>query len=146
MIDTEHGYLFAGGHGKAITADLSNCPDLGPALFALATQLEGTSVFTGCGRLRIKESDRIACMEEELHKLGCDISSKGDRVTVKGKTELNRNVILHGHNDHRIVMALAVLASISDGCIIEDGQAVSKSYPHFFDDFRACGMECECHD
>lgn len=146
VIETEKGYLFAGGHGKAITADLSNCPDLGPALFALATQLEGTSVFTGCGRLRIKESDRIACMEEELRKLGCDISSKGDRVTVKGKTELNRNVILHGHNDHRIVMALAVLASISDGCIIEDGQAVSKSYPHFFDDFRACGMECECHD
>lgn len=146
VIETEKGYLFAGGHGKAITADLSNCPDLGPALFALATQLEGTSVFTGCGRLRIKESDRIACMEEELRKLGCDISSKGDQVTVKGKTELNRNVILHGHNDHRIVMALAVLASISDGCIIEDGQAVSKSYPHFFDDFRACGMECECHD
>ena len=146
VIETDKGYLFAGGHGKAITADLSNCPDLGPALFALATQLEGTSVFTGCGRLRIKESDRIACMEEELRKLGCDISSKGDRVTVKGKTELNRNVILHGHNDHRIVMALAVLASISDGCIIEDGQAVSKSYPHFFDDFRACGMECECHD
>lgn len=146
VIETEKGYLFAGGHGKAITADLSNCPDLGPALFALATQLEGTSVFTGCGRLRIKESDRIACMEEELRKLGCDISSKGDQVTVKGKTELNRNVILHGHNDHRIVMALAVLASISDGCIIEDGQAVSKSYPHFFDDFRACGMECECRD
>lgn len=146
VIETEKGYLFAGGHGKAITADLSNCPDLGPALFALATQLEGPSVFTGCGRLRIKESDRIACMEEELRKLGCDISSKGDQVTVKGKTELNRNVILHGHNDHRIVMALAVLASISDGCIIEDGQAVSKSYPHFFDDFRACGMECECHD
>lgn len=146
VIETEKGYLFAGGHGKAITADLSNCPDLGPALFALATQLEGTSIFTGCGRLRIKESDRIACMEEELRKLGCDISSKGDQVTVKGKTELNRNVILHGHNDHRIVMALAVLASISDGCIIEDGQAVSKSYPHFFDDFRACGMECECHD
>lgn len=146
VTETQSGYLFEGGGNQAITADLSNSPDLGPALFALATQLEGTSVFTGCGRLRIKESDRIACMEEELRKLGCDISSDGDRVTVKGKTELKKNVILHGHNDHRIVMALSVLASISDGCIIDDGQAVSKSYPRFFEDFIACGMECESHD
>lgn len=115
-------------------------------MFALATQLEGTSVFTGCGRLRIKESDRIACMEEELRKLGCKISSSDDMVTINGKTGLNENVILHGHNDHRIVMALSVLASLSDGCIIEGAQAVSKSYPYFFEDFKACGMECEIHD
>ena len=143
---TERGYLFRGGRNQAITADLSNCPDLGPALFALATQLEGTSVFTGCGRLRIKESDRIACMEEELRKLGCKISSSDDMVTINGKTGLNENVILHGHNDHRIVMALSVLASLSDGCIIEGAQAVSKSYPYFFEVFKACGMECEIHD
>ena len=71
-------------------------------------------------------------MEEELRKLGCDITSKGDTVTVKGPTRLNNNVVLHGHNDHRIVMALSTLASISDGCIMEDAQAVTKSYPHFF--------------
>lgn len=144
--ETENGYTIRAENPRAITADLSDCPDLGPALFAMATQLEGTSVFTGCGRLRIKESDRIECMEEELRKLGCDITSKGDTVTVKGPTRLNNNVVLHGHNDHRIVMALSTLASISDGCIMEDAQAVTKSYPHFFEDFAACGMECECHD
>ena len=63
MEETENGYTIRAENPRAITADLSDCPDLGPALFAMATQLEGTSVFTGCGRLRIKESDRIGCME-----------------------------------------------------------------------------------
>ena len=135
------GYRFTGGQLHAIHADLSDCPDLGPALFALATQAEGTSVFTGCGRLRIKESDRISCMEEELRKLGCVIESEGDTVRVTGKTEIRDNAVLNGHNDHRIVMALSVLASCTDGCVMEGAEAVSKSYPGFFEDFAACGMK-----
>lgn len=137
------GYRFTGGQLHAIHADLSDCPDLGPALFALATQAEGTSVFTGCGRLRIKESDRISCMEEELRKLGCVIESEGDTVRVTGKTEIRDNAVLNGHNDHRIVMALSVLSSLSEGCIMEGAEAVSKSYPGFFTDFEECGLKVE---
>lgn len=144
--ETEHGYRFVPHKLEAIEADLSDCPDLGPALFSLATCAKGTSVFTGCGRLRIKESDRIGCMEEELHKLGCEISSKGDTVYVTGPTELKKDAVLDGHNDHRIVMALSVLASLSDGCMIEGAQAVTKSYPKFFEDFVSCGLRCECDD
>ncbi|MGM9942393.1 MAG: 3-phosphoshikimate 1-carboxyvinyltransferase [Bulleidia sp.] len=144
--ETNAGYRFTCDHIHAVHADLSDCPDLGPALFALATQAEGTSVFTGCQRLRIKESDRIACMEEELHKLGCDMVSDSDTVRITGKTTLKEHVLLHGHNDHRLVMALSVLASLSNGCIIEDAQAVNKSYPRFFEDYRACGLECDTND
>lgn len=144
--ETEEGYCFTGNTGKAIEADLSDCPDLGPALFALATCVEGASVFHGCGRLRIKESDRIACMEEELRKLGCEISSEGDTVYVTGGSKLHGNVTLNGHNDHRIVMALSVLASLCEGVVMEGAEAVSKSYPGFFDDYASCGLKVDLHD
>ena len=143
---TDDGYQFIGKKGKAIEADLSDCPDLGPALFSLAACMNGTSVFHGCGRLRIKESDRISCMEEELRKLGCDITSDGDTVYVNGGNELHGNVTLYGHNDHRIVMALSVLASLCEGVTMEGAEAVSKSYPGFFEDFKKCGLKVSVND
>ena len=121
------------GHFKAIEADISDCPDLGPLLFALATQAEGTSVFRGTRRLRFKESDRIACMEQELKKLGCSISSDDDSVTVSGPTAVKGGVSVSGCTDHRIVMALAVLAlAAKEPVTIEGADAVSKSFPGFF--------------
>ena len=121
------------GHFKAIEADISDCPDLGPLLFALATQAEGTSVFRGTGRLRFKESDRVANMERELKKLGCVIGSDEDSVTVTGPTAVKGGVSVSGCSDHRIVMALAVLAlTAKEPVTIEGADAVSKSFPGFF--------------
>lgn len=76
------GYLFSPGSLKGTVIDMNDCPDLGPMLFALATQAEGTTTFINAGRLRIKESDRIEAMECELQKLGCDITSTFDTVTI----------------------------------------------------------------
>lgn len=136
----ENGWMFMPGPLHAFTADLADCPDLGPVLFALATQCEGTSVFTHCERLRIKESDRIACMEEELAKLGCAMESTADTVMIKGKTAVHGNVTLNGHNDHRIVMALSVLACTADSPVMmEEAEAVNKSYPDFFRDLAGTG-------
>ena len=118
---------------KAIEADISDCPDLGPLLFALATQAEGTSVFRGTGRLRFKESDRIANMEQQLKKLGCDIRSDEDAVYVTGKTAIKGGVTVSGCGDHRIVMALSVLALTAEKPVaVEGADAVSKSFPGFF--------------
>ncbi len=139
--EVEDGYRITGKPLRGITADLSNCPDLGPILFALATQCEGISRFENCGRLRIKESDRIACMEEELTKLGCQIHSEGDTVIVEGKSPLRENTVLDGHNDHRIVMALSVLSSITDLTTITGAQAINKSYPGFFEDIGKLGIK-----
>ena len=137
----DDGYQFCPGTLNGTVIDLNDCPDLGPMLFALATQANGKTTFQNAGRLRIKESDRIEAMETELKKLGCSISSTFGTVTITGPVKLQGNVTLHGHNDHRIVMALSILATIADEPItIDDAQAISKSYPGFFKDLASCGI------
>lgn len=141
--EKEDGYLFAPHELKAFTADLADCPDLGPVLFALAARCRGTSVFLNTQRLRIKESDRIACMEEELRKMGCLIESDDSTVTVTGVTSV-RGAVVDSHNDHRIAMALAVLAESADSpVVITNSEAVRKSYPAFFEDMASLGVKVE---
>lgn len=115
------------------TLDLSDCPDLAPILFALAS-LSGGS-FTGCARLRLKESDRIAAMQAELLKCGVVLEAKGEDVTVLPVDLHAPSVDIDGHNDHRIVMAMSVLLSKLGGRI-EGAQAVDKSWRGFFDNLR----------
>ena len=136
------GYSFAADGFRGMEASLKDCPDLGPMLFAMACRATGDSHFTDVRRLRMKESDRIAAMEEELRKLGCEISSDENSVWIKGKSSLKGDEELDGHGDHRIVMALAVLASSIDGeTVINGAEAVNKSYPDFFEDLKKTGAE-----
>ncbi len=121
--------------------DLSDCPDLGPILFAVAAMLEG-GLFTGTRRLRLKESDRAAVMAEELSKLGADITVEEDRVIIRKATLHAPSAPLDGHNDHRVVMSLAVLLTCLGG-EIEGAEAVAKSYPAFFEDLASLGVSCE---
>lgn len=141
--ETEDGYRIIPGFLKAVQADLSDCPDLGPVLFALAAMAEGESVFRGAGRLRIKESDRIAAMTEELAVLGGEMRSSADTVYVSGGRKLHGGMV-KGHNDHRIVMAMSVLAAAMDEPVTIDGcEAVAKSYPEFFRDLAETGAITE---
>lgn len=118
--------------------DLSNCPDLAPIMFSLSAALGGAQ-FTGTKRLKIKESDRAEAMRKELSKFGIDVSVGENSVTVK-KGELKKpSVTLYGHNDHRIVMSLAVLCSVTGG-EIEGAEAVSKSFPDFFRKISTLGF------
>ena len=113
------------------TVDISDCPDLGPILMALAAALNG-AVFTGTRRLKIKESDRGEAMKQELAKFGCRVEEEENKITVH-KCELKTPQLpLDGHNDHRIVMSLAVLSSVTGGEIY-GAEAVAKSYPDFFE-------------
>ena len=121
--------------------DLSACPDLGPVLFAAAARSHG-AVFTGTRRLRIKESDRAAAMAQELAKLGASVQVESDRVIVHPAPLHAPSETLDGHNDHRIVMALSVLCA-SLGGTIRGAEAVSKSWPSFFDTLRALGLELD---
>ena len=123
------------------TLDISDCPDLGPVLFALAAMKNG-AVFTGTDRLKAKESDRGLAMHEELKKLGGGLLFGNNVITVP-RQELKRyENTLCGHNDHRIVMALSLILSRIGGSI-DDAQAVRKSYPGFFEDIRKLGAEVE---
>ncbi len=121
--------------------DLTDCPDLGPILFAAAAAKHGGR-FVGTKRLKIKESDRGAAMAEELRKFGVDVMVRKDEVTVMPSAGglLAPTVPLSGHNDHRIVMSAAVLLTLTGG-VIEGAEAVSKSFPDFFDKLQALGIE-----
>lgn len=121
------------------TIHIGDCPDLGPILFAIAAAKTG-GIFTGTKRLRIKESDRAAAMAEELKKFGTTVSVYDDTVVIYPAEFHAPNAVLYGHNDHRIVMSLAILLTITGG-EIEGAEAVSKSYPDFFDHIRSLGIE-----
>ncbi len=128
------------------TIDLSNCPDLGPILCVLAAYTSGETKIINCARLRMKESDRIEAMETELKKWNVDITSTFDSITIHGKEKysLDSAVEIFGHNDHRIVMAMTVFGLCANTpCIIDDAQAISKSYPTFFDDIKKLGGKVE---
>ena len=126
------------------TINISDCPDLGPILFALAA-VKGGGVFTGTRRLKIKESDRAGAMAEELAKFGVAVTVHEDSVVVYPHDFHAPEKPLSGHNDHRIVMACAVLATVTGG-IIEGAEASRKSLPDFFERLQKLGFEVICHD
>lgn len=132
-------------HGVEI--DLSDCPDLGPILIAMGCFCSGTTVIRNAGRLRIKESDRIEAMRCELAKMGGRVSAAGDTVTIDGCALHAPSEPLEGHNDHRIVMSLAV-AALGAGlpAEIRGAQAVAKSWPGFFDAMKKLGAKVELND
>ena len=121
--------------------DLADCPDLAPVLFATAAAKHG-GCFTGTARLKIKESDRAAAMKAELEKFGAAVTVSENAVTIDPKDFHPPNETLSSHNDHRIAMALAVLASVTGG-VIDGAEAVAKSYPNFWSDMRALGAKIE---
>lgn len=120
------------------TIHLGDCPDLGPVLMAVAAAKNG-AVFDDTRRLRIKESDRGACMAQELKKFGTDVAVYENSIVVYPTDFHAPATALCGHNDHRIVMSLSVLLSLTGG-EIEGAQAVSKSLPDFFERLRALGI------
>lgn len=123
------------------TVHLSDCPDLGPVLFALAAAKNG-GIFTGTHRLRIKESDRGAAMAQELKKFGVSVKVEEDTIVVYPACFHAPDDVLFGHNDHRIVMSLAVLLTKTGG-IIDGAEAVKKSMPDFFEKLKQLGAEVE---
>jgi 3-phosphoshikimate 1-carboxyvinyltransferase len=126
--------------GKAVL-DISDCPDLGPILFAMAAYF-GEAEFIGTRRLLIKESDRAGAMAAELQKFGAVLEIYENSVKVHGGNLHAPSEVLLGHNDHRIVMSLAVLCSILGG-EIRGADAIAKSYPEFFEVFSSLGGNIE---
>ena len=124
--------------------DIADCPDLGPILFAVAAAKNG-AVFTGTRRLKIKESDRAAAMATELAAFGTEVIVEENRVLVNAKAFHRPDRVLQGHNDHRIVMSLAVLLTLTGG-EIEGAQAVRKSFPEFFERLRQLGIEVTTYE
>ncbi len=141
---TEAGVVFEKAPLHGVEIDLADCPDLGPVLMVLGLFCEGQTVIRNAERLRIKESDRIAAMEHELRACGGVLSSEGGTITIEGCADRlhTPDMPLSGHNDHRVIMSLTVLA-LSAGLklCIDGAEAVEKSWPHFFEAIKPLGVE-----
>ena len=143
---TDAGIVFTKAPLHGVDIDLADCPDLGPVLMVLGLLCKGTTVIRNAERLRIKESDRIAAMEAELRACGGVLSSEGGTITIEGCAGRLHppSVPLSGHNDHRVVMSLTVLALAAGLKLTIDGaEAVQKSWPHFFEAIKPLGVEVE---
>lgn len=120
------------------TLDIKDCPDLAPILMALAAAKNGARL-TNTARLKIKESDRGEAMKQELEKLGVAVTVKENEIEI-GCGISPQGSVIDGHNDHRIVMACAVLLTLTGGSI-DGAEAVGKSLPDFFERMCALGAK-----
>lgn len=112
--------------------DATDCPDLFPPLAVLAACTEGESCIKGVNRLVHKESNRALAIQEELAKMNIQVTITGDIMCIEGKKKC-QSAKVHSHNDHRMAMALAILALNAEGkTTIENAEAISKSYPDFW--------------
>lgn len=121
-------------HGITITKDMvPSLIDELPIIFVLASLSKGATVIEGAQELRVKETDRIASMQDGMQAMGADFKIEGDSITIKGANSL-KGAGLKSFGDHRTCMALAVAALTAEGdSEIEGAESVSKSFPSFFD-------------
>ena len=121
--------------------DIADCPDLAPILMTVAAAKNGVTL-KNTARLKMKESDRGETMKEELSAFGAKIDVFENEIVLHKAPLHEPDRILCGHNDHRVVMSLAVLSSVFSG-EIEGAEAVSKSFPKFFDAIKNLGIRVE---
>jgi len=140
VIFMENGFITDTSTTVGTTIDLSDFPDLGPIIALLGCLSIGKTRIINAGRLRIKESDRIDSTVKTLKALGANISSTKDDIIIKGRETLKGGVTVDSFNDHRIAMMVSIAASLSEEeVILTNANAVSKSYPNFFEDYQLVG-------
>lgn len=151
IVKKDDGYLT--GKGNTLincTFDLIDNPDLVPILLVCLSTITNKSVIKNVKRLKYKESDRIFSMKEELDKFGIyfEYLVEKDEIVIQGKSELivEEDIELSSHNDHRIFMALSILATLIKGSgkiIINNSECLNKSYPKFLSDLKSLGIKVE---
>ena len=123
----------------SVSLPLTYCPDLAPPLAAWGALLNGTLYLKDAGRLRIKESDRLATITAALRALGADVTEEPDRLIINGKPALSGGTV-DCANDHRIAMMAAIAATGCTGPVTLLGaECVKKSYPDFWDVYQSLG-------
>ena len=128
---------------SATEIDASQCPDIIPVVAVVAALCKGTARIYNAGRLRIKECDRLHAICSELTKLGAQMTEQQDSILICGVDNFTGGTVW-SHKDHRIAMMLAIAATRAQKTVtIEDWECVSKSYPHFFEDYAMLGGNCQ---
>lgn len=126
-------------NSKLPEISLADCPDLGPIAYAMAAATQG-AIFRDTKRLALKESNRNLAMATELLKFGVEVKLEGNAVRIENPSLHAPTEELSSHNDHRIAMALAILATKTGACI-KQAEAINKSFPAFFDKLAELGIE-----
>ena len=127
-----------------LSLDMTRQPDLAQTMAVTAAMLDIPFTLSGLRTLRIKETDRIAALCNELQHLGLDIEDKGgDSIEWTGiRDRATRHPVISTYEDHRMAMAFAPLALKAPVCI-NHPEVVRKSYPHFWSDMRCAGFRVE---
>ena len=123
-----------------IKLDLNSAPDIAQTIAVTAFGLGISCELTGLHTLKIKETDRLEALYNELSKLGASISITNDSLQIKPSNSINSNRNIATYNDHRMAMAFAPLA-LKTNINIENAEVVSKSYPNFWNDLKKVGFE-----
>jgi len=140
--DREKGDLrVRGGELQAVDVDAGRTPDLVPTIAVLGALARGKTTVFNAEHVRHKETDRLHAMAVELSRMGADIKERPDGLEITGGKLHGTKV--HGHHDHRIVMALAVAGLVAGDTEIDTAESVDVSYPGFFAQMKGLGAEME---
>ena len=125
---------------KKLTLDLTNAPDIAQTIAVTCLGLQIDCDLTGLHTLKIKETDRLVALQNEIKKLGTSIQITNDSLHLKSPSTLRSGAHIATYNDHRMAMAFAPLA-LKTTLYIDDAEVVSKSYPDFWEDLSTLGFE-----
>ncbi len=147
ILETMGCTISAPGIGLTITGPLSNhedlsfdlhdVPDMVPALAVVSAFRKARTVLKNIAHLRIKESDRIAALTNELRKIGSKVEEKTDEMIIQGMASVGAEI--ECYSDHRIAMSFAIAGLAIDGIVIKDPECVAKSFPDFWEKLASLG-------
>lgn len=122
--------------------DFKECPDLAQTVIVVCAALGHNATFTGLETLKIKETDRVKALQNELKKIGVKLTEKNFTYKLDcSGLSFPDELVVRTYEDHRMAMAFAPLALVINKVEIEDHKVVEKSYPHFWDDMKKAGFE-----
>jgi 3-phosphoshikimate 1-carboxyvinyltransferase len=125
---------------KALSFHLSDAPDIAQTIAVTAFGLGIACRMTGLHTLKIKETDRLVALKTELEKLGAIVTISEEALHLKASRQIESGISIATYNDHRMAMAFAPLG-LKTSILIENAEVVSKSYPQFWEDFKAIGFD-----
>ncbi len=147
---TEDGLFLTRSEEPAVAEynfDFTECPDLAQAVIVTCAAVGIKGCFSGLKTLRVKETDRIEALRNELTKLGYGVDVNNDQIMLSGTFFENRHrtnpVVVHCYDDHRMAMSFAPLALIRSEICLDDPDVVKKSYPTFWNDMAQAGFLSE---
>lgn len=138
--ESDAGITVKGDNLHGAVLDMQHCPDIAPILALTCQMIPGESRLTGCGRLRLKESDRLAETVKMINALGGQAEADGNDIVIHGTGSLKGGVTVDGCGDHRMVMLAAIAATVCQESVTVQGvEALSKSWPEFLNVYQSLG-------